>query len=84
MLTPSKPPPSIKPPLIMKGKDIPNLPLRHEEGGFGGTESNLPLRRFGGQYAPAIGISTRLQKTALLDWFERERQALAGQQDVPW
>ncbi len=42
------------------------------------------LAAMGGLHAPAIGVSTKPMRSALLDWFEQERKRCAGQADVAW
>ena len=38
----------------------------------------------GGKHKPAVGVSTKPMRSAICDWFERERQALAGTVGTPW
>jgi len=42
------------------------------------------IARMGGKHKAAQGVSTKPERWALLDWFERQRRECAGKADLRW
>jgi len=66
----------------MKKLNYPNHPLRAEGGAELGFRKYHPLRQYGGQYAAPVGVSTKPERSAWLDWFQDEIRAAAVQEDT--